>query len=367
MADQRIDNLARLLTEYCVDVQPGDRVAVMGSTLAEPLMLALMREILRAGGHPHLMPGFPGSDFILYSAANDDQLAYISPQARLAFEEFEGLIQLFSSANTKSLNNIDPSRQRIRLTAQAGLMKTYMTRAANKEIKWAITMFPTTAHAQDAEMSLAEFEDFVYGTTFTDTDDPVGAWLRIHDEQERLVEWLAGKEHVEVNGPDVDLSLSIKGRAFINADGVDNMPSGEIFTSPVEDSMQGTVRFTYPAIQGGREVEGVELRFEGGRVVEASAVKNEAFLQEMLEVDEGARTAGEFAIGTNNRIDRFTKNILFDEKMGGTIHIALGAGFEEIGAKNVSGLHWDMICDMRNGGRILVDGDLFYESGKFII
>jgi len=244
-------------------------------------------------------------------------------------------------------------------------MKRYMERAAAKELKWAIAMFPTAAHAQDAEMSLSELEDFVYSTTFADSDDPVGEWRRIHDEQQRLVDWLAGKEHVEVKGPNVDLTLSIKDRAFINADGLDNMPSGEIFTSPVEDSMKGTVRFTYPAIEGGREVDGVELTFEGGRVVQATARKNEDYLHEMLETDEGARVAGEFAIGTNKRINRFTKNILFDEKMGGTIHIALGAGFEEIGGKNVSGLHWDMICDMRDGGQIFVDDELFYESGEF--
>ena len=365
MTDRRVENLARLLTEYCVDVQPGDRVGVFGSTLSGPLMLALQREILRAGGHPHLIPVFPGSDYIFFSQANDEQLAYISPLTKMVFEEFEALIQLFSSANTKHLNNIDPSRQLITAKARAPILKRYMQRAAAKEVKWAITMFPTEAHAQDAEMSLREFEDFVYGTTFADTEDAVGEWRRIHDEQQRLVEWLAGKEHVVVKGPDADLSLSIKERAFINADGVDNMPSGEIFTSPVEDSMQGSVRFTYPAIEGGREVEGVELTFEGGKVVKASAKRNEAYLLEMLEVDEGARVAGEFAIGTNKRINRFTKNILFDEKMGGTIHIALGAGFEEAGGKNVSGLHWDMICDMRSGGRILVDDELFYDSGEF--
>jgi aminopeptidase len=365
MADIRIARLAKLLTDYCVDVQPGDRVAVLGSTLAEPLMLAVQREILLAGGHPHLLPSFPEADFYFFSVANDDQLGYVSPFAELAFTEFEGLIQLMSSANTKALNNIDPARQGMRMKAMTPLMKTYMERAASKEIKWAITMFPTHAFAQDAEMSLTELEDFVYATTYADTEDPVGAWLKIHDEQQRLVDWLAGKEEVVVKGPDADLKLSIKGRAFINADGVNNMPSGEIFTSPVEDSVEGTIRFSYPAIHSGREVEGVELTFEHGEVVKATAKKNEAYLLEMLKIDEGASVAGEFAIGTNKRIDRFTKNILFDEKIGGTIHMALGAGFKEIGGKNESGLHWDMICDMRDGGQIFVDGELFYASGEF--
>ncbi len=367
MADIRIVRLAKLLVEYCVEVQAGDRVVVTGSTLAEPLMLALQREILHAGGHPHLMPNFPEADYIFYSEANEDQLKYISPFGVMAYTEFEAIVQLMSSANTKVLNNIDPARQGIHMKAMTPLMKTYMDRAASKNLKWAITMFPTQAFAQDAEMSLSEMEDFVYAATFADTEDPVGAWHRIHDEQERYVEWLAGKEDVVVKGPNVDLKLSIKGRAFINADGVDNMPSGEIFTSPIEDSVEGTIRFTYPAIQGGREVEGVELTFEKGEGVKATAKKNEAFLLEMLKLDEGARVAGEFAIGTNKRIDRFTKNILFDEKIGGTIHMALGAGFKEIGSKNESGLHWDMICDMHDGGQIFVDGELFYESGEFKI
>ena len=214
MADIRVARLAKLLTEYCVDVQPGDRVAVVGSTLAEPLMLAVQREILSAGGHPHLMPSFPEADYIFYAEANEEQLAYISPFARLAFTEFEGLIQLFSSANTKVLNNIDPARQGMRMKAMTPLMKTYMERAASKDIKWAITMFPTHAFAQDAEMSLTELEDFVYSTTYADTEDPVGAWRRIHKEQERLVEWLGGKEAIVVKGPDVDLKLSIKGRGL---------------------------------------------------------------------------------------------------------------------------------------------------------
>jgi aminopeptidase len=365
MADIRVARLAKLLTEYCVDVQPGDRVAVLGSTLAEPLMLAVQREILRAGGHPHLMPSFPETDYTFYSEANDDQLGYVSPFAELAFTEFEGLIQVMSSANTKALNNIDPARQGMRMKAMTPLMKIYMERAASKDLKWVITMFPTHAFAQDAEMSLTELEDFVYATTYTDTEDPIGDWRRIHEEQQRLVEWLAGKEAIVVKGPDVDLKLSIEGRAFINADGGNNMPSGEIFTSPVEDSVEGTIRFTYPAIHGGREVDGVELTFEHGKVVKATAKKNEAYLLEMLKLDEGASVAGEFAIGTNKRIDRFTKNILFDEKIGGTIHMALGAGFKEIGGQNESGLHWDMICDMRDGGQIFVDGELFYESGDF--
>lgn len=216
-------------------------------------------------------------------------------------------------------------------------------------------------------MSLEEFEAYVFSTTYADTDDPIGAWLRIHDEQQKLVDWFSGKKELQVKGPNVDLMLSIDGRNFINSDGEHNMPSGEIYTSPIEDAAEGWVRFSYPAVRQSREVEGVELTFEKGRVVKATAEKNEGFLISMLDTDEGARYLGEFAIGTNKRIDRFIKNMLFDEKIGGTIHMAIGYGFPEIGGKNESAIHWDMICDMREGGQIFADGELIYESGEFKI
>jgi aminopeptidase len=216
-------------------------------------------------------------------------------------------------------------------------------------------------------MSLEEFEDYVYSTTYADSEDAIAAWLKVHDEQQRLVDWLAGKKHVEVRGPEVELTLSIEGRTFVNSDGKRNMPSGEIFTSPVEESVNGWVRYTYPAVLRGREVEGIELHFEDGKVVKASAKKNEGYLLKMLDTDPGARYLGEFAVGTNKKINRFIKNILFDEKIGGTIHTAVGYGFPEAGTKNKSAIHWDMICDMRDGGQIFVDGELFYESGEFKI
>lgn len=367
MTDKRISNLARILVNYCVDVQPGDRVVLMASTLASPLVLELQREVLRAGGHPHTRLTIPGSSYIYYTEASDEQLQYISPVTEMYMGEFEGLIQVYSQANTKELSNVDPERQAISARAMAPLMKRYMEREAAKEVKWALSLFPTAALAQDAEMSLSKFEDFVYAATYADSDDPVGAWRRIAEEQQKLIDWLKGKHEVIVDAPNAELKLSIEGRDFINGDGTDNMPSGEIFTSPVEDSTEGWIRFTYPAVEQGREVTGVELQIEAGTVIEARAEKNEDFLKAMLDVDKGASMVGEFAMGTNKKIDRFTRNILFDEKLGGTIHLALGAGFKEIGGTNESGLHWDMICDMKDGGKILVDGELFYDSGEFVI
>ncbi|TFH36883.1 MAG: aminopeptidase [Anaerolineales bacterium] len=367
MPDQRVERLARLIVEYSMKVQPGERIAVAGTTLAEPIMLECLRQILKAGAHPQLMPSFPGQDFITFNEASDVQLEYTSPFLTTVVEEFDGFIQFSSTANSRQLSGINPERQGIRAKAMTPLMKRYMERHGTRDLRLLITMFPTAAQAQDAEMSLVELEDYVYASTYCDTDDPVGAWGKIFAQQQKLVDWLKGKETVVVKGPEVDLKLSIKGRDFVNAHGDINMPDGEVYTSPVEDSLEGWIRFSYPAIMRGQEVVGTELRFEAGKVVEARAQKGESMLLQMLDVDEGARYAGEFAIGTNKRINRFMRNILFDEKMGDTIHLALGAGFAEIGGKNESGIHWDMLCDMKDGGKIFVDDELFYDSGEFKI
>jgi len=240
-----------------------------------------------------------------------------------------------------------------------------MERQATGELRWTLTQYPTHASAQDAEMSLSEYEDFVYTACMVHLDDPVAYWKEKAAEQQRLVDWLKGHDKVEVKGENIDLTLSIKDRVFINADGKKNMPDGEIFTGPVEDSVNGWVRFTYPAIYNSREVDGVELYFENGKVVKATAEKGEDFLNSVLDTDEGARYLGEFAIGTNTGIQKFTRNILFDEKIGGTVHMAVGAGYPDTGSKNESAVHWDMICDMRSGGEIIVDGELFYKDGEF--
>lgn len=367
MTDSRVTNLARILVEYSVKVQPGDHVAIYGLPAATALLKEIYRHVLRQGGYPYLLAGLEGIDYLFFSEANDDQLQHVSRVDKMVRSEFEGLISVRSQGNTRSLSNIDPARHVLREKAYQPLMEIFMERGASKELKWCGSLFPTDAYAQDAEMSLKEFEDYVYSTTFADLEDPISEWRKIHDEQQKLVDWLVGKKQVEVKGPNIEMSLSIAGRTFENSDGTRNMPSGEIFTGPVEESVNGWVRFSYPAVDQGREVEGIELHFEQGRVVEASAEKNQGFLLAQLDTDPGARYLGEWAIGTNKRINLFIKNILFDEKIGGTIHMAVGAGYPETGSKNKSAIHWDMICDMRDGGQIWVDGELFYESGEFKI
>jgi len=371
--DPRTKNLARILVEYSTSVRPGDHVAIISSPLARPLMLEVFRQALRAGGYPYpfmgleMLRGMDGFDEILFKEANDEQLRHVHRVDEMVINEFEVLIAIRSQGNTRALSNVDPARQAIRQKARSALFATQMERGSAKDLRWVGTLYPTQAYAQDADMSLEEFEDYVYGTTFADEEDPIARWLEIHEQQQRLVDWLKGKKRVEVKGPNVDMTLSIEDRIFVNSDGKNNMPSGEIFTGPVEDSAEGWVRFTYPAVNAGREVEGIELQFEGGKVVKASAQKNDAYLHTMLDTDPGARFLGEFAIGTNKKINRFIKNILFDEKIGGTIHMAVGAGYPETGSKNRSSIHWDMICDMKDGGEITVDGELFYRSGEFLI
>jgi aminopeptidase len=373
MTDPRISNLAKVLVTYSTRVKKNDLVAIVGRPTATPLIQEIYREVLRSGGHPYLIPassrplvpGYEGLDQIFFSEASEDQIGHVDLLWKKIGEEFDVRITIKSHFNTRSLSNVDPARTRLRLQAYKDIQKTSLKRASLGELRWVATLYPTQASAQEADMSLEEFSDFVYRSTFCDREDPISEWYRIHDEQQVLVDWLKGKNRLKVIGPNVDLTLSIEGREFVNSDGHTNMPSGEIFTGPVEDSVEGWVRFTYPAIYMGSEVEGIELRFEHGKVVQASAAKNEALLLSMLDADEGSRRVGEFAIGTNKGVDRFIKDTLFDEKIGGTIHLALGRGYPETGSKNASSIHWDMICDMREGGKIFVDDELFYDSGLF--
>ncbi len=365
MSDPRLDKMADILVNYSNKVKPGDWCIILGNVISEPLVDEIVKHVLRAGGYPNVIFGSDRISETSYREASTEQLEHITPFERMIFEDADVLFSIYSNQNTRALNGVDPSLQQTRQAARRDLMKTYMERSATKDLRWVIGLYPCDALAQDADMGIRDYEDFVYQATFADKDDPVAEWKKVHDEHERLINWLNGKKTVELKGPNIDMKMSIATRRFINSDGVNNMPSGEIFTSPVEDSATGWVEYSYPAITGGREVEGIRLEFEKGKVVKSSAEKNEEFLKKMLEMDENASVLGELGIGTNYGIDKFTKNILFDEKIGGTIHMAVGSGFPEAGGENQSSLHWDMICDMREDSQILVDGELFYENGKF--
>jgi aminopeptidase len=367
LSDPRLAQWARIIAEYSVEIRPGDRVFIHTAPAATPLVIELVREIVQRGGYPQYLIDLPGVDEVFYRYAGDEQLSIDPPLMKKVVEEFDVRIRIRADTNTKLLSTIDPRKLSLATAAARPTAQTFMRRQASGELRWCVTQFPTEAYAQDAEMSLREYEEFVIGACRLGDPDPVASWKAISARQQKLVDWLKGKQEVHVTGPNCDLVVGIDGRTFINADGKKNFPDGEIFTGPEETVTEGWIKFTYPAIYQSREVEGVELEFRAGRVVKAGAKKGEDFLIKMLDTDEGARTLGEFAIGTHYGIQKFTRNILFDEKIGGSIHLAVGAGYPDTGAKNISAVHWDMICDTRDGTEITADGVPFYRNGEFLI
>ncbi len=367
MHDPRIDNLADILVNYSTKVQPGEWVGVLGDVTALPLVRAVFAEVVKAGGNPSLMLTDETLTRQFARLANDDQMQWLDPALSLYYDQADVYIRCTAFPNTRAMTNIDPKRLQKIQSARQSWLATRMRRAADGEMKWVGTLYPTEGSAQEAGMSLEEYEDFVFRATFADKDDPVAEWQKLGAMQEKKIDWLKGKKQVELKGPNVDLELSIDGRTFINAQGERNMPDGEIFTGPVEDSVNGWYRASYPSIVQGRAVEGIELKFEEGKIINATATKNEDLLYSQLDANSRSRYLGEFAFGTNFGIDRFTGSILFDEKIGGTVHIAAGAGYPDTGSVNKSSIHWDMICDMRKDSEIHVDGELFYKDGQFVV
>jgi aminopeptidase len=366
MRDPRVENLARILVRYSIKLKEADTVAIRGPTAGEPLIAAVYEEALRAGANPTVALSFNGQSAAYFRNASDAQLDWVSPVARWETEECDANIVIGAEINTRELSQVPPERQARRRAATRQLMETTLRRTAEGEFRWVYTLFPTPAYASDAEMSLAEFENFYYTACFADADDPVEAWRKASEEWKRLADWIEGHEEVHVTAPGTDITLGIAGRKFIAADGEHNMPDGEFFTAPVEDSVEGVVSFHLPAMVGGREVVGTRLRFEAGKVVEASAERGEGYLVSLLDTDEGARRLGELGIGTNFGIDRGTRDVLLDEKIGGTVHMAVGASYPECGGKNESAVHTDLVCDLRQGGLIEVDGEPFQEDGRFV-
>ena len=366
MTDPRTQKLAQILVNHSARIQPGDRIAIEATTAAELLVRELYIEVLKQGGHPHLLLEFPGQAKELFTFGSDKQLSFVNELRNFAYEDFESRIRIHSLTDTRALSEFSPEKQSHYQKASAPITATQMERGAKGNFKWVTTLFPTSAYAKEAGMSLSEYEDFVYHACHADEEDPIAYWESIKQEQAQAVNAFNGHKSVKLNGPNIDLTLSIDGRTFLNSYGIHNMPDGEVYTGPVENSANGWVRYTYPAIYSGVIVKGIELTFKDGRVVQASAEENEAFLHRMLDSDAGSRYLGEFAVGTNFQIDRFTGNILFDEKIGGTIHAALGAGYPETGSVNKSMIHWDMICDMRSDSEIQVDGETVYKDGDFV-
>jgi aminopeptidase len=366
MRDPRYTKLADVLVNYSVGVKKGQLVRISGPPVAAPLLVEIYQKTLAAGAHPFVRMGPEELTEIFLKQAADEQLSYVSPISKFEYETMDCSIGVWAEENTRSLTHCDPARLRISEAARKPLMDIFLKRAAAGDLRWTGTPFPTHAAAQDAEMSLAEYEQFVLGAGYMDHDDPVAIWRQIGQRQQRLVDFLNGKTDYRVvaaNGTDVRMSLAQ--RRWINCDGHENFPDGEVFTGPVVESVEGQINFSFPAVHHGREVTDVKLRFRGGKVVDASASKGQDFLIQMLETDAGSRALGECAIGTNYNIKQYTRSTLFDEKIGGTVHFALGAGYPETGNTNESGLHWDMVVDLRAGGFVEIDGQKVLVDGKF--
>jgi aminopeptidase len=366
MRDPRLEKLADVLVNYSVGVKPGQLVRINAPPVAEPLIIELYRKVLAAGGHPAVRMAPEELNEILFKHGSDEQLKYVNPLAVFEYEKIDCSIGVWGEENTKALSNVDPKRIGMSQGARKPLMDIFMKRAAEGSLHWTGTQYPTQASAQDAEMSLAEYEDFVFTAGLLDRADPVAAWRQVSERQQRLVDFLNGKSDYHVvaaNGTDV--KMSVAGHTWINCDGHENFPDGEVFTGPVVESVDGQINFSFPAVHHGRECDGVKLTFRNGKVVDASATKGQDFLFSMLDMDAGSRFLGECAIGTNYQIQRYTRNTLFDEKIGGTVHFALGAGYPETGNKNQSGLHWDMVVDLRRGGYVEIDGTKINVDGTF--
>ncbi|MFX1565805.1 MAG: aminopeptidase [Promethearchaeota archaeon] len=365
MVDERIARLAQLTIEYSIGVKKGDLVGVSAPAFAEPLILELTREIMKAGGHPFTRIYLPRSQEIFYKYAQEHQLDYINPLLLDMIDKLDSYIVIFSSDNRKAMANVDPAKQARAAKAQTEIHKRFTARL--KQGWYALIPYPSSSLAQEGNMGTEEYEEFVYKACLVDQPNPVKLWQKLSKKQAKITNYLNTKNTIRFESADVDLTAKVTGRNWVNADGHLNMPDGEVFTSPIEDSVEGTIRFSYPGIFMGKEVEDISLTFEKGEVTKASAEKGQDLLDHILGIDDGAKRLGEIAIGTNPGITKFTKNILFDEKLTGTVHCALGNGFEESGGENESAIHWDILADMTNNGKIFADDEVFYKNGKFLM
>jgi aminopeptidase len=351
---------ARLLCGYCLEAQPGQQVVVRSTTLAAPLLLAVQRELLEREAWPLLRAELPGAAEEWWGAARDAHLDGFAPAELAEVEATHASLTIQAPENATALAGVDPARMARAARARAPLREAALRR------RWCGTLWPTPAGAQRAGMGTAEFAGFVRRATFLDRDDPAAAWGELGELQARLIERLSAASELRIEAEGTDLRLSVAGRTWVNSDGRRNMPSGEVFTGPVEDSAEGRIRFGISSSPRGVEVAGIELELREGRVVDARAERGHEYLLATLDTDPGARRLGEVGIGTNTGIDRPVGAILFDEKIGGTVHFALGRSYPETGGVNESAVHWDMICDLRAGGRLSADGDVIQQDGGFL-
>jgi len=365
--DNRLEKLAHILITHSLEIKKNDLFMIIGGNTAAPLIKEVYKKALEVGAYPYAKIGVEGLAELFYNGASQKQLKYMSPIAKFEIENIDAKLGIICPENTRNLTNVDPKKQAIYSTAQQEIHEIFLKRAAKKELRWCLTQYPTNASAQDADMSLSEYEDFIFKAAQVDKKDPVGYWEKTYGEQDKIKKLLETKKKLQIISKETNLTVSVGGRKWINCYGKENFPDGEVFTGPQENSAEGYISYSFPGAYGGRLVENIRLWFEKGKVIKSKASSGEKFLKSMLDMDKGSKKIGEFAFGTNYGIKKYTKNTLFDEKIGGTIHIAVGSGYPETGSKNKSSLHWDMVCDLRKNGKVYADGELIYKNGKFLL
>lgn len=361
-----IRKYAHLLINYCLCIKAGDKLYVTSTTLAEPLLREIYAEATKAGAHTEINMVFEGMNKAFYDNASNDQLEAVSPFTEHVMRNFDAYLVIRAPFNNDEDKNIDGTKSKIRTKAMAGINSLYFQRTANGEMRRSLCQYPTQAAADEAGMTLDEYGTFVFSACKLYADDPQAEWLKIRSSQQHIVDYLNTIDELRYKNEKTDISCSVKDRIWINSDGRSNMPSGEVFTGPIENSVNGTIYFDFPSIYSGEEAKGITLEVKDGQVIKWHAEQGQKLLDRIMEI-EGARYFGEIAIGTNYDITVPTKNILFDEKIGGTVHMAIGQSYLQTGGKNQSAVHWDMIADMSKNGYIFADGVKIYENGKFLI
>ena len=361
-----LQKYAHLLVHYCLEIKPDEKLYISTTTLAEPLLREVYREAVKAGALVDFNMSFREQNRIFIAEANDRQLDYVLPAYKEMMESYDAYLVIRAPFNIREDVSNDPKKSARRQEALNIVNQIYTKRIADRSLKRCLCQFPTQAAAQEAGMSLEEYEYFVYNACHLYSDDPSAEWIKVRNQQQHIVDFLNQCDNITYKNKASDISFSVKGRTWINSDGRSNMPSGEVFSSPIENSVNGTIYFDYPTVFMGHEVAGVTLNVSEGKVISWQAEKGKEFLDHIFTID-GARYFGEVAIGTNYQIQKPTKNILFDEKIGGSVHMALGQSYKQTGGLNKSPIHWDLISNMKDGGEIWADHRLIYKNGKFLL
>ena len=359
------EKYADLILRYCLEIKKNDHLFVHSTLLAEPLLKEIYRLGTRMGALIEFDLALEEQSRIFFEEADDELIRTVSPTQTLRFSQYNKFLNIQAPYNLSEGKSIPADKLKTRKQATGSINSLYFERTADGSMHRCLCQYPTPAAAQVAEMSLEEYRHFVFQACRLFDEDPAARWIEVRKEQQLVTDLLNQTSHIQYQGPHIDIRFSCKDRIWINSDGRANMPSGEIFTAPVDDSTEGSVYFTYPAIYRGQEVAGIRLTFEKGFITQWSAEKGESVLDEVFSI-EGTRRLGEAAIGNNYQIQQMTKNILFDEKIGGTIHLAVGQAYLQNNGINRSSIHWDMITDMKTDSRIVADGKTIYENGHFI-